>query len=210
MLSLADKWGELVQYNCTGFMVNRRQQRMAGLAAMQVMEAVRETWEVMSVGKGLKSSRGGNDRLVTGWRSLYQIPVRWRQIVEPCDPVLWIDELTSIAFESGFGSVTPMISGQTRNIRYSMNAEKAFKIFKSELIRTNMAYGDHDQVLYHMAHCTLSRIVLYCAGIKYSFLHIVFSCAVFLSTLFFTCATCLWCAGGTLKARGHAPARGSL
>jgi len=44
---------------------------------------------------------------VTGWRSLYQTPVRWRQIVEPCDPVLWIDELTSIAFESGFGSVTP-------------------------------------------------------------------------------------------------------
>jgi len=62
VLSVADKWGELVQYNCTGFMVNRRQQRMARLAAMQVMEAVRETWEVMSAGRGLTSSSGG-----TGW-----------------------------------------------------------------------------------------------------------------------------------------------
>ena len=28
------------------------------------------------------------------------------------------------AFEAGFGSVTPMISGQTRNIRYGMNGER--------------------------------------------------------------------------------------
>lgn len=38
----------------------------------------------------------GEDRLTSGclsWQDVYNIAVKWRQISEPCDPVVWINKL---------------------------------------------------------------------------------------------------------------------
>ena len=43
-----------------------------------------------------------------GWRDLFDVGVRWRQISEPNDPVWWIDRFPSQAFEDGFGLQTPI------------------------------------------------------------------------------------------------------
>jgi hypothetical protein len=61
---------------------------------------------------------------------LYDIPVRWRQYSEPNDPVWWVDLLSPEQFEEGFGSHTPMITGQTHVIRYYPMFERAFAIMK--------------------------------------------------------------------------------
>lgn len=38
----------------------------------------------------------GEDRLTSGrmlWQDIYNIAVKWRQISEPCDPVVWVNKL---------------------------------------------------------------------------------------------------------------------
>lgn len=37
---------------------------------------------------------------------------------------MWVDLLTRKEFENGFGSHTPMFSGQTKTVRYYMNFER--------------------------------------------------------------------------------------
>jgi hypothetical protein len=43
--------------------------------------------------------------------------------------VLWVDRLTPEEFRNGFGSHTPMFSGQTKCVRYYMNCTRALKLF---------------------------------------------------------------------------------
>ncbi|CAI5498338.1 unnamed protein product, partial [Closterium sp. Naga37s-1] len=148
LLQQADAIGRLVQYNTTGFLGNMRQQRAAGLAALDIMQTVRKAWkDWMKSGHVEQGSSAEEveEGVGVGWRDVYGMGVRWRQIAEPNDPIVWIDGLTREAFETGFGSVTPMVSGQTRNIRYSMNADRAFKIVQQEMLHHGKVYGEHDE-----------------------------------------------------------------
>ncbi|CAI7876927.1 unnamed protein product, partial [Closterium sp. NIES-53] len=148
LLQQADAIGRLVQYNTTGFLGNMRQQRAAGLAALDIMQTVRKAWrDWMKNGQVVQGSSAEEveEGVGVGWRDVYGMGVRWRQIAEPNDPIVWIDGLTREAFETGFGSVTPMVSGQTRNIRYSMNADRAFKIVRQEMLHHGKVYGEHDE-----------------------------------------------------------------
>lgn len=45
--------------------------------------------------------------------------------------MLWVDRLTPEEFRNGFGSHTPMFSGQTKCVRYYMNCTRALKLFSS-------------------------------------------------------------------------------
>ena len=44
--------------------------------------------------------------------------------------VVWVDLLTRREFEQGFGSHTPMFSGQTKCVRYYMNFKRAQALHK--------------------------------------------------------------------------------
>jgi hypothetical protein len=59
---------------------------------------------------------------------------RWRQLSEPADQVVWVDLLTPREFEAGFGSHTPMYSGQTKCVRYYMNFSRAMELAKECLL----------------------------------------------------------------------------
>lgn len=48
-----------------------------------------------------------------------------------CVQVLWVDRLTPEEFSNGFGSHTPMFSGQTKCVRYFMNCGRALRLFGS-------------------------------------------------------------------------------
>ena len=49
--------------------------------------------------------------------------------------VIWVDLLTKQEFERGFGSHTPMFSGQTQCVRYFMNFRRALGLLKSILLK---------------------------------------------------------------------------
>jgi hypothetical protein len=44
--------------------------------------------------------------------------------------VIWVDLLSRQEFEAGFGSHTPIFSGQTKCVRYYMNFERGLALFK--------------------------------------------------------------------------------
>ncbi|CAI7877807.1 unnamed protein product, partial [Closterium sp. NIES-54] len=90
----ADRLGSLIQYHCTGFLNNRRQQRAAGLAMLAIMHALRHEWArlLASTTRPASASRGADVALT--WRDVYSMAATWRQIAEPTDKVMWSDRYT--------------------------------------------------------------------------------------------------------------------
>lgn len=124
LVSIADSIGTLVQYNHQGFLPNRRQRRMAGLAAIEFAQHLVKT--VRQKGEGKEDARPQS----SSWRSAMDKIVKWRQIAEPNDQVLWVDMLTEKEFNAGFGSHTPMFTGQTKCVRYYANFSRAAALLR--------------------------------------------------------------------------------
>ncbi|CAI7897050.1 unnamed protein product, partial [Closterium sp. NIES-53] len=200
VLGAADELGKRTQYWCNGFLRNRRQHRMAGLAILDVRDMVRETWKRMrqerdgegraatvgekgsgegggeEVGSGRGRQRGkrrqqrqqkqeeqqegpeqeqeqsragrrrgGEAGYVRGWRDIYDRVVRWRQLGEPIEPVVWIDKLTRKEFEDGFGSVTAMLVSQLKSTKYYFAFDRAFAIMKEQVRQRHMVWNGYEQ-----------------------------------------------------------------
>jgi hypothetical protein len=61
---------------------------------------------------------------------LFNLAVRWRQVSEPNDPVWWVDQLPFVQFCEGYGSHTPMVTGQCHTVRYSTQLPRALALVK--------------------------------------------------------------------------------
>lgn len=139
VLRAASPIGPGIQLRCPGFLSNSRQHRMFGLASLELAQLVRghwdnikaggagamvpdagsSTWEPRRPGGGKIKAPGGAAGVgpgqhPVGYRDLFDVAVRWRQLSEPNDPVWWIDRLTESAFREGFGLQTPMVNGQLK------------------------------------------------------------------------------------------------
>ncbi|KAF8410165.1 hypothetical protein HHK36_002687 [Tetracentron sinense] len=186
LLQAADSIGKKIQYNCPGFLPNRRQHRMAGLAAIEIAQKVSKVWRSLqaewkyssknTAKNGKKSrrkervhlssqNRGGaysstssssetstsygitedrsSDGSLMSWLDLYSLAVKWRQISEPCDPVMWVNKLSE-EFNSGFGSHTPMILGQAKVVRYFPNYQRALNVAKTIMKQTMYVNNKED------------------------------------------------------------------
>jgi hypothetical protein len=76
-----------------------------------------------------------------GWRDLFDIAVRWRQITEPMDTVFWIDRLAlKTSFEDRVGLSTFINSGHKKVLRYYPYNDWAINITKK--ILTENGYND--------------------------------------------------------------------
>ncbi|KAF8058901.1 SRFR1 [Scenedesmus sp. PABB004] len=144
----ADTVGALLQNYHQGFLPNVRQQRAAGYAAAELAQAVGAVLAERAAGRdglwvnsaGASGQGGCSGRHLFGWRDAMDIVVKWRQLSEPADQVVWVDRLTRREFEAGFGSHTPMYSGQTKCVRYYMNFARALQLAKDCLLERGHAY----------------------------------------------------------------------
>ncbi len=149
LIAAADALGAQVQYRHQGFLPNQRQRRMAGFAAIEYAQMLLSAARARREGKPLPlipdagssacargpsgiggGGRGGSGSHTLGWRDAMELLVKWRQVAEPNDQVLWVDLLTEREFSSGFGSHTPMFTGQTKCVRYFMNFDRALNVAK--------------------------------------------------------------------------------
>nr|GLL26427.1 suppressor of RPS4-RLD 1 [Ipomoea trifida] len=188
LLQAADSIGRKIQYNCPGFLPNKRQHRMAGLAAIEIAQKISRVWRTIQVewkhlhkgtsksgkrarrkerinppsrnrgGAGCStssfsetSSYGTTDdrpagRPTMSWQDLYSLAVKWRQISEPCDPVVWINKLSE-EFISGFGSHTPLILGQAKVARYYPNFERTLNAAKAVIKENKSVFDKNDNIL---------------------------------------------------------------
>jgi len=181
LLETADRIGKKIQYYCSGFSHNKRQHRMAGLAAIEVAQKVSNTWQALRKSRSksetksgkrskkkernnlISENRGGeccststssdtssscncheekssSERSTLTWEGVYSIAVKWRQVSEPCDPVVWVNKLSE-EFNTGFGSHTPMILGQAKIVRYHPNFDRAFSITKNLMLERKEVYN---------------------------------------------------------------------
>ncbi|POO00767.1 N-terminal acetyltransferase A, auxiliary subunit [Trema orientale] len=183
LLQAADSIGKKIQYNCPGFLPNRRQHRMAGLAAIEIAQKVSKAWRKYmnkSTSKNSKKARrrerinvpsqnrggagcstSGYSEITTSygsledksfissmisWQDVYSLAIKWRQISEPCDPVVWINKLSE-EFNAGFGSHTPMVLGQAKVVRYYPNFERTLEVAKKVIKDKQQVYNKADDVI---------------------------------------------------------------
>lgn len=185
LLNAADCIGKKIQYHCPGFLPNRRQHRMAGLAAIEIAQKVSKAWRVEWKNSSKSTSkhgrrarrkekllpsqnRGGagcstssfseilsssgsvedksSGRSIMSWHDLYSMAVKWRQISEPCDPVVWVNKLSE-EFNSGFGSNTPLTLGQAKVVRYFPNFQRAINVAKAVIKEKMFVYNKEDNVI---------------------------------------------------------------
>ncbi|KAJ1414511.1 Tetratricopeptide-like helical domain superfamily [Sesbania bispinosa] len=190
LIQAADSIGKKIQYDCPGFLPNRRQHRMAGFAAIEIAQKVSKAWRTLQAewkhsnksnsnskyGKRARrrerinmpsQNRGGagcstssaletssygivDDRSSSrsmSWKDIYSLAVRWRQISEPSDPVVWVNKLSE-EFNSGFGSHTPMVLGQAKVVRYFPNYERTLDIAKTVIKERSYVYSKTDQIIH--------------------------------------------------------------
>eukprot|EP00890_Picochlorum_soloecismus_P006715 jgi/Picsp_1/869/NSC_04357-R1_tetratricopeptide repeat protein 13-like len=159
LLKISDTIGKLIQYEHDGFMPNSRQQRAAGLACIECAQfllkiATSDDPSSFSVSNEGSSSTGrGSEKLTfpavhnsgthkVGWRDAFDIVVKWRQLAEPSDPVIWVDLLSDQEFVAGFGSHTPMYTGETMCIRYYSNFSKAARLLYDLIVNQRAILHD--------------------------------------------------------------------
>lgn len=139
MFELACRFGPWVQINSRGFIPNLRLHRGFGLAVLEMAQAlinnidsIHRTGQPMMVPNASSSSKyyTKEGQHLFGYRDLFDIIVKWRQLSEPSDPVWWIDGLQRESFEEGFGLQTPMLSGQLRCIRYYSYFKMGFDVLR--------------------------------------------------------------------------------
>ncbi|KAI3794121.1 hypothetical protein L1987_36748 [Smallanthus sonchifolius] len=185
LLLAADRIGKTIQYHCPGFLPNRRQHRMAGLASIEIAQKVSKIWRSLqsewrfSTKNTSKSgrrarrkekiiipsqNRGGvgcstssnseastsnaleeksPGQSVFSWLHLYSMAVKWRQISEPCDPVVWVNKLSE-EFNTGFGSHTPLFLGQARVTRYYPHFQRTLDVAKTVVKENGFVYNKAD------------------------------------------------------------------
>ncbi|XP_061351820.1 suppressor of RPS4-RLD 1-like isoform X3 [Gastrolobium bilobum] len=200
LLQAADSVGKKIQYDCPGFLPNRRQHRMAGLAAIEIAQKVSKAWRSLraewkysnkgnsKTGKRARrrerinmpsQNRGGagcstSSTLDTSpshgtiddksssrtmpWHNVYSLAVRWRQISEPCDPVVWVNKLSE-EFNTGFGSHTPMILGQAKVVRYFPNYERTLNIAKTVMKERPIVHSKTDEIIHLSKDGKLEKIM---------------------------------------------------
>jgi len=164
LILAADALGAQVQYRHQGFLANRRQRRMAGFAAIEYAQMLVSAANARKQGNPLPSirdtgssacargpsgigggGRGGSGTHILGWRDAMELLVKWRQVAEPNDQVLWVDLLTEREFSSGFGSHTPMFTGQTKCVRYYMNFDRALNVAKKVALAQGKVYNAENE-----------------------------------------------------------------
>ncbi|XP_057544804.1 suppressor of RPS4-RLD 1 isoform X2 [Amaranthus tricolor] len=202
LINAADSIGQKIQYHSAGFLANRRQHRMAGLAAIEIAQKVSRAWralqaELKNSGKGTgkygrrarrketlnvpSQNRGGpcsttsspsdtssvygiledrpSARAMMSWQDVYSLAVKWRQIAEPCDPVVWINKLSE-EFNAGFGSHTPLILGQAKVARYFPNFNRTLNAAKAAISEKKHACSKADAVINLSDNSKLQEIML--------------------------------------------------
>eukprot|EP01042_Synura_sphagnicola_P003973 gene3973-4987_t len=139
ILELSVEVQQIVQLRSAGFLPNRRQHRMFGLAVLQMASSLRAQLCLEQARRDASGTETGSEVERSGhsfkYREFFDVAVRWRQVSEPNDAVWWIDGLTATSFKEGFGLQTPLVNGQLKTIRYYYYFERAFSTTKTLMLR---------------------------------------------------------------------------
>lgn len=125
LLCFAEKVGWSMQVTSDGFLPNRRLNLAMGLAAVHIAQIAEAKW------KNFKSGKSG-ERPFT-WKELFSIAVRYRQLVDPEQAVLWVSSLPDYYTSDGYRADVTFIRGSVINVKLNQYFDLAFKLARTML-----------------------------------------------------------------------------
>ncbi|TRZ00395.1 hypothetical protein DNTS_009760 [Danionella cerebrum] len=105
-----------------------------GLAAIEVMQAMKRTWN------NAKVRVNGKTRQLQ-WRDMFDIAVKWRRTADPDQPVLWLDQMPARSLSRGFNNHINLIRGQIINIRYQEYFSSILSFVKDRILVYHGTYN---------------------------------------------------------------------
>lgn len=126
LLCHAEKVGLSMQVSADGFLPNRRLNLAMGLAAVHIAQHAEAKWKSMK-GSGKMTERPFS------WKELFSIAVRYRQLVDPEQPVFWVSSLPDYNSDEGHREDITLMRGTVGSIRISQYFDLAFKLAKTML-----------------------------------------------------------------------------
>ena len=126
LLCYAEKVGLSMQVSADGFLPNRRLNLAMGLAAIHIAQHAEAKW------KNLKGPGKSTEKPYT-WKELFSVAVRYRQLVDPEQPVFWVDSLPDYTSEEGHREDITLVRGPVASVRVSQYFDLAFKLAKTML-----------------------------------------------------------------------------
>ncbi|GJP57500.1 hypothetical protein CLOP_g12210 [Closterium sp. NIES-67] len=141
LIAAADVIGERAHCHVDGMLRNKMQLRMAGLAALDVMQQVRRTWEAVAKAQEQEEEEEEEegDGGIGGWRDVFQIIARWRQIANPTDATFWKDLLLSPQ-RVAVRSTTPIKVYDLETVKYYPVHDRAVALTRATLLEHEEAF----------------------------------------------------------------------
>jgi len=152
------KW---VQLETPGFMPNERQHRQFGLSVLQMAQTMRQHTKLIMAGEegllvpdvaasntewyGFTPSKKKSGYHIFGWRDLFDIAARWRQISEPLDVVWWNDGLPVKEENKQYGLRTHIVHGVNKVVRYYPYFDMAFNL--TQVLMDKFFYDAKDRTV---------------------------------------------------------------
>jgi cytochrome c-type biogenesis protein CcmH/NrfG len=155
LVSLTAPISRWIQVDSPGFLKHERQHKMFGVMVLQIAQHLVSHYRLLRSGlEGLRVPNSSRSRRVLvgkeeeveagegegegpegdhvfGWRDLYDIAVKWRQVAEPFDTVLWIDCTAAQEDQADkVGLQTFLYHGMGKNIRYYPYFNQTFTLLK--------------------------------------------------------------------------------
>ncbi|XP_033125868.1 tetratricopeptide repeat protein 13-like [Anneissia japonica] len=120
--------GPLTQYDADGFLPNKRVHLAMGLAAIDVAQHVKQFWKMPRTFKNIYGKR-------FMWRDLFDVAIKWRSVVDPDQPILWLDMMPHPSFQAGYNTHMNLQRGQVFNMRFAKYFDVIFNLTKKMVVQ---------------------------------------------------------------------------
>ncbi|XP_071962571.1 tetratricopeptide repeat protein 13-like isoform X2 [Antedon mediterranea] len=120
--------GPLTQYDADGFLPSKRVHLAMGLAAIDVAQHVKQFWKMPRSFKSVYGKR-------FTWRDVFNIAIRWRTIVDPEQPIMWLDMMPQTSFQAGYNTHMNLQRGQLFNMRFAKYFDVIFNLTKKMVVQ---------------------------------------------------------------------------
>nr|XP_006819295.1 PREDICTED: tetratricopeptide repeat protein 13-like [Saccoglossus kowalevskii] len=134
LICTASSVGSMMQYEADGFLPNVRVHLAMGLAVIEIAQTIQHFW---------KASKISKNQIGRKWREIFDIAVKWRRVIDPDQPVLWLDLMPSKSIQAGFNSHMHLVRGQVNNVRYTKYFDVVFNVTKKMVAQYGVNGNGH-------------------------------------------------------------------
>ncbi|KAL4237726.1 Tetratricopeptide repeat protein 13 [Mactra antiquata] len=125
LICKAHKVGWMMQVNTDGYTPNKRLNLAMGLSSIHIAQLYEKKWRDLRQNKAVGWQHS--------WRDLFDIAVKYRRLVDPEQPVVWLDKMPDHKNKNGYKTVITLVKGSVHNIKTMPYFNLVFKLVKTML-----------------------------------------------------------------------------